>query len=411
MKKQHYILSFALSLFLFSVVLSNNAQAQKLKSEVTVSRTVSAGQTAADGRPMVVVTITIKKDAFKGPARIEENFSSDFQAVLISSDRASFQNSNGKAQFIWNELQEDRVVTVSYALEALGKTSDNQTISGKFYYQNTAFDIAASSFTIDASNLKPYVASAPSDMSTLDELYHDVTGDYPDGVSAPATTSSTSVSSGMASSPGNTNQPMQHQAAVTTPTQQVPVATTTPTITSTPVQQQTTANTTSTTNNTSTQQQTAATTTSTAASAPAVQQQTTANTTSTANSTSTQQQTAETTPAQQTSTENTASAPVASSGNDNSGGVIYRIQVVVVGDKARVPSFLRQYKITEQPVYESVTTGDTPARVMVGSYSDYNSAKARCEQLRSRGIKDAFIAPYYMGKRITIAEAASHTQH
>ena len=48
---------------------------------------------------------------------------------------------------------------------------------------------------------------------------------------------------------------------------------------------------------------------------------------------------------------------------------------------------------------------------MVGNYSDYTSAKARCNELKSKGLTEAFVAPYYMGERITIDEAATHTQH
>jgi hypothetical protein len=89
------------------------------------------------------------------------------------------------------------------------------------------------------------------------------------------------------------------------------------------------------------------------------------------------------------------------------GDVVYRVQLLVVGDKGHLNQFLKRYKITEQPSCEPAD--DTPARVMIGNYTDYKSAKSRCDELIKKGLKDAFVAPYYNGKRVTIAEAASHT--
>jgi hypothetical protein len=106
----------------------------------------------------------------------------------------------------------------------------------------------------------------------------------------------------------------------------------------------------------------------------------------------------------------TNTGPTASSTNNtNSSDLVYRVQLVVIGDKSHLSSFLKHYKITEQPSFEPAE--ETPARVMIGNYTDYNSAKTCCDALINKGLKDAFVAPYYMGKRVTLAEAASHTQH
>lgn len=406
MKKQSSILSIALSLFFFSVVIGSTAQSQKYKpSDVSVTRSISAGQYASDGKPMVVVTITIKKDAYRGPGRIEEDFSSDFQAVAISTNHASFQTSSGKAEFIWSNIQDDRAITVSYSLEALGKISENQTVTGQFYYQNQSFNIGSTSFTLDVSNLKAYspvAAAVPSNLSTLDDLYYSVTGNYPPGVTPPPATPAAPAEQSpvvtnttpaqQTTPPVTTTAPAQQSPAVmnTTPIQQ-----TTPPITNTTPAQQTTPPVTTTTpavtNTAPVQQSPAVTNTTQPEQSPIV-----------TNITQPEQQ--------QNSPSNAAPETNSSPGNvSNSSELVYRVQIIVVGDKSRLPRFFRRYRITEEPFYDP--PNDTPVRVMIGNYTDYNSAKARCNELKNKGLKEAFVVSYYMGKRVAIGEAAAHTQH
>ena len=409
MKKQYSILSFALSLFFFSVATISKSQST---SDVTVSRTVSAAQMASDGRPMVVVTLTINKYAFTGPGKIEETFSSDFQATMISSNRASFQSGGGKAYFIWNNIQEDRKITVSYALEALGKTGNNQTITGQFLFGKQTYTIPASSFTIDASNLPAYTAPPAQDYSPLDDAFYAVTGNNMDGTTRPtagtpvatppasnsvASNSSSSPSSMQQSSPTNsapmqtmTNAPVTSSAPAQTTTSSAPAATLP--IAATPDNSSANQQNSSANNSSSSQNNSSANNSSSAA-----------NNSSGNNSSSS---------SQQSNSSSSNSSPVASSapvGGATANGLIYRVQIIVVGDKSRLSGFLRQYKITEQPVYDPAD--GTPVRVMVGNYGDYNSAKARCSDLKNKGLAGAFVAPYYNGQRISMSDAASHTAH
>ena len=389
MKKQSSILSFALSLFFFSVIMGSHVQAQQAKSDVSVTRSVSAGQHASDGRPMVVVTITINKYAYTGPGRIEESFSSDFQATLISGSRATFQSNSGKATFIWNNIQEDRVITVSYSLEAITKTAQNQTVSGQFFYQNQTFSIDPTSFTIDTANLQAYKAPvANNNSSTLDDLFSSVSGTpAPAQQQAPAaSTPAPAQQTPVASTPAPSQQETPMASTPAPAPQEAPMAST-----PAPAQQIPAAST-----QAATQQETPV------ASTPAAAQQTPA---------AAQQETpiaSTPAPAQQAPADNTASSPSASSGG-GSAGLVYRVQIIVVGDRSKLPRFLKQNNITDEIYYDPVT--DVPVRVMVGNYADYNSAKARCTELKGKGLTQAFIAPYYMGERITIAEAATHSQH
>ena len=389
MKKQSSILSFALSLFFFSVIMGSHVQAQQAKSDVSVTRSVSAGQHASDGRPMVVVTITINKYAYTGPGRIEESFSSDFQATLISGSRATFQSNSGKATFIWNNIQEDRVITVSYSLEAITKTAQNQTVSGQFFYQNQTFSIDPTSFTIDTANLQAYKAPVTNNnSSTLDDLFSSVSGTpAPAQQQAPAaSTPAPAQQTPVASTPAPSQQETPMASTPAPAPQEAPMAST-----PAPAQQIPAAST-----QAATQQETPV------ASTPAAAQQTPA---------AAQQETpiaSTPAPAQQAPADNTASSPSTSSGG-GSAGLVYRVQIIVVGDRSKLPRFLKQNNITDEIYYDPVT--DVPVRVMVGNYADYNSAKARCTELKGKGLTQAFIAPYYMGERITIAEAATHSQH
>ena len=389
MKKQSSILSFALSLFFFSVIMGSHVQAQQAKSDVSVTRSVSAGQHASDGRPMVVVTITINKYAYTGPGRIEESFSSDFQATLISGSRATFQSNSGKATFIWNNIQEDRVITVSYSLEAITKTAQNQTVSGQFFYQNQTFSIDPTSFTIDTANLQAYKAPvANNNSSTLDDLFSSVSGTPAPAQQTPvaSTPAPSQQETPMASTPAPAPQETPMASTPAPAPQEAPMAST-----PAPAQQIPAAST-----QAATQQETPV------ASTPAAAQQTPA---------AAQQETpiaSTPAPAQQAPADNTASSPSASSGG-GSAGLVYRVQIIVVGDRSKLPRFLKQNNITDEIYYDPVT--DVPVRVMVGNYADYNSAKARCTELKGKGLTQAFIAPYYMGERITIAEAATHSQH
>jgi hypothetical protein len=414
MKKQYSILSFALSLFFFSAVKISNAQPAS-KSDVSVSRTVSSAQMAADGRPMVVVTVTIHKFKFTGPGKIEEDFSSDFQAVAISTNRATFQTGGGKAFFTWSNIQEDMTVTVSYALEALNKTENNQTINGKFFYQNQAFPIAASSFIIDASNLPAYKAPPAEDRSPLDEAFAAVTGNYMDGTTPTAAgtpvasmpASSSMASSGSSSQPStqsspttSSSAPMQTTSSSAPVTSSAPMqttssstpATTTPVASSTP--DNSSANNSSSSMNNSSSQNNSSTSNST----PVANNSSSNSSSATNNS-----------PSSQPSNSNSSSSSSAPAmvGGASAPGLVYRVQIIVVGDKSKLPGFLRHYNITDQPVYDPAD--GTPVRVMVGNYANYNAAKARATDLKNKGVAGAFVAPYYNGQRITIADAASHT--
>jgi hypothetical protein len=88
--------------------------------------------------------------------------------------------------------------------------------------------------------------------------------------------------------------------------------------------------------------------------------------------------------------------------------LIYRVQIATINNKSKVAGILKHYHITEASYLETVDS--TLVKVMIGPYSSYSLATQRINELKSKGLKGAFIIPYYKGKRITLQEAASHTQ-
>ena len=88
--------------------------------------------------------------------------------------------------------------------------------------------------------------------------------------------------------------------------------------------------------------------------------------------------------------------------------LLYRIQIATVSNKSKVAPLLKQYTITDEPFLETVNA--TTIKVMIGNYTNYSSVKARADELMHKGLKAAFVVPYYKGKRVSLQEAASHSQ-
>ena len=88
--------------------------------------------------------------------------------------------------------------------------------------------------------------------------------------------------------------------------------------------------------------------------------------------------------------------------------LVYRIQIATVADKSKVAPLLKHYGITDEPFLETINA--TTIKVLIGSYPNYSSGEARVDELKHKGLKAAFVVPYYKGQRVTLQEAASHSQ-
>ncbi|HTB30538.1 MAG TPA: SPOR domain-containing protein [Bacteroidia bacterium] len=363
MKKQLFSLTASLSLLLVCFFTTANAQAKKSNSKptTTVSRSVSNPDNTA-----AIVTITINKLAFRGHASIEENFSADLQATVISGSHASFHSANGKATFDWDNISEDKTITVSYSLRAIRNTSEDQTVSGHLSYQNQTFDMPASSFKIKFTGKAPAATANnnsetvdPNSTNTLQDLYYIIFGEYPGNSEAEAPASTNVTSSKASMSASSKPAPKHTEAPKPAPVAEAPKPVAAPApVAPAPIPVAPTP-------------------------APAPP----------------------TNPAVSTAVAPTSvPAPAATT----SSSVVYRVQIAAVPDKSKADGILKQYKITDQPYFEVVSASVT--RVMVGNYSNLNDAKARIAELKNNGLTGAYVAPYYKGKRVSLTEAASHTQ-
>src|SRR5580698_3833282 len=145
MKSHRYILLT----ILFSIVGSFiYAQPKKKTEDISISRNVSATRYNQDGEPMVIITLIINKNTTRGNAGIEEDFSTDMQATVVKSDNAVFESKDGKATFQWANIPMDKEVTVSYQLQPINNTKDDQAVFGQFSYQNHIYTITPSSFSL-----------------------------------------------------------------------------------------------------------------------------------------------------------------------------------------------------------------------------------------------------------------------
>ncbi len=99
---------------------------------------------------------------------------------------------------------------------------------------------------------------------------------------------------------------------------------------------------------------------------------------------------------------------VAKSVMATSPNLIYRVQIGTVADKGKVAPLLKHYGITDEPFLETINAATI--KVLIGSYSNYSSGENRVNELKRKGLKAAFVVPYYKGQRVSLQEAASHTQ-
>jgi hypothetical protein len=369
MKKQLHVLSVIFSFFFYGIVSETYAQSKTGKPEVTLSRKVSTAQYAPDGNPVVVITVTINKNAYKGHARLEESFSSDMQATVIAGNHATFNSNNGKATFEWNDIPDDRQVAVSYALKAT-KPMEEGAVSGQFFYHNQTFNTINSSFSLKASGFaKIYQEPVSKSTNTLEDLHYIVFGTYPGGSDASAPTYTYKAASPKATMPVSTNASSMQKPAeapkpavvppapapAAAPTEQKPVVAETPKTPEAPA-------------------------------TPGVN----------SNASSFVRTSYVTIPGN------------SESSNHATGDLIYRIQIAAIADKSKVEGVLKQYHLSDEEPYLEVVNNNI-IRVMVDSYSNLGAAKTRIEELKGKGVTGAFVAPYYKGKRITVQEAATHT--
>lgn len=83
-------------------------------------------------------------------------------------------------------------------------------------------------------------------------------------------------------------------------------------------------------------------------------------------------------------------------------GIIYRVQVLAKSQALPSVSYIKTQLGLSDDVYENFQDG--VYRYSVGSFADYQSALAYAQELKRRGIHDAFVVVYQNNKRIKLSD-------
>jgi cell division protein FtsN len=100
-----------------------------------------------------------------------------------------------------------------------------------------------------------------------------------------------------------------------------------------------------------------------------------------------------------TPTATTTTKPITT---NKSGNVNYVVQIGAYRNAIDPQALAARFGITEN-VRTDMHEGFT--KCLVGSFGDYRGARDHRENIKSKGVNDAFVAAYSAGKRITVQEA------
>jgi hypothetical protein len=103
----------------------------------------------------------------------------------------------------------------------------------------------------------------------------------------------------------------------------------------------------------------------------------------------------------ETTVENTSANPVITT-SSKTGTISYHVQVGAFLNKVNPQAVAKQYSILEK-VNTDMHEGFT--KCLVGNFPEYKLARDKRENIKLKGVSDAFVAAYNAGKRITVQEA------
>src|SRR6218665_600871 len=84
------------------------------------------------------------------------------------------------------------------------------------------------------------------------------------------------------------------------------------------------------------------------------------------------------------------------------GNVNYKVQIAALHNAVEANQLAARYSINQKIDMEMA---DGFTKYIVGGHSEYKSARDAREEIRSKGVNDAFVTAYNSGKRITVQEA------
>lgn len=160
MLKSAILLLNTLALLMYQLFFADN---------VTITQKVPA---SANPDSEFTVELTIKKGSTAGFAKLQQELPEGFTAVEDKSNGASFTFSNQSVKFIWMSLPNDSEFKVTYKVKVAEGISGDQSIAGKFSYvtDNTKqqVDIDAATITINGDGGNA-VATTKSTATTTED--------------------------------------------------------------------------------------------------------------------------------------------------------------------------------------------------------------------------------------------------
>lgn len=161
MLKSAILLLNTLALLMYQLFFADN---------VTVTQKVPA---SANPDSEFTVEVTIKKGSTAGFAKLQQELPEGFTAVEDKSNGASFTFSNQSVKFIWMSLPNDSEFKVTYKVKVAEGISGDQSIGGKFSYvtDNTKqqVDIDAATISINGDGGNAVATTKSTTTTTPDE--------------------------------------------------------------------------------------------------------------------------------------------------------------------------------------------------------------------------------------------------
>jgi hypothetical protein len=431
---------------------------------ITISQNIPA---SAKPDTEFTVELTINKGTTSGFAKLQQDLPEGFTAVQDDNNGASFTFSNQSVKFIWMSLPGDKEFKIKYKVKVAAGMSGEKTIGGKFSYVvdnvKQAVDIAPSVIKIEGAeavatttttatpdNTSTTTTTTPDNTATTTAATTTTSANEPSAVTctrkAPETTTEDftveitinkgnvsgfaklleTLPKGFTASQGESmgasfsylpeenkvkfvwvSMPTVPEFKITYKVSVAPGVsgaqtidgvfsyiendeTKKHTIPSTVI---TVGSAMATTTTTTTPDNTATTTTTTPDNTA-----TTNTTTTTPDNTATTNTTATTA----TTTDNSTKDLSATTIPAPQGNVNYKVQIAALRNPVETDKLATRFNIN-QSIEREMAQGFT--KYLVGSHPEYKSARDSRENIKSKGVNDAFVTAYNSGKRITVQEA------
>ncbi len=323
----------------------------KPAAEISIERSVPTEPVTGE----FIVSLAIHKDDLTSFGKVEDTLPSGFTATLLKSDGSDFKFENGVVRFGWYAgMPKKTTLNVQYKVTVSPDMNGNQTISGHFsYVENEKGKVVNTSTSIVNIKEKEVVAQNTTDNSTNN-----------------STTSSDKSTEKVVDNSGNNPN--------TNPTDKTA---------------DNSANTSATNSDKTTTDKTA----DNSSSNPSSNSDKTTVASSSDNSGNNSSSNSNSKPDTAASTDNSSRSIAKAAGT-----VIFSVQIAAMTRQVPVSYYKNTFNISG-----TINTEQDNGlnKYTTGSFGTYQEARDHRNDIRGKGVNDAFVTAYNGGKRITVQEA------